>query len=58
MWELLWLRSGPIQSTRNHYNVWQLATVSLTEMLDLRKKRAAMGQPAILWQLLTCGETT
>jgi hypothetical protein len=27
-------------------------------MLDLAKKRAEPGQPAILWQLLTCGATT
>ncbi|MCU1331233.1 MAG: hypothetical protein JWM08_225 [Candidatus Angelobacter sp.] len=30
-----------------------LTIVSLTEMLDLPKKRAETGQPAILWQLLT-----
>jgi hypothetical protein len=50
------VRSGPIKSTKNHYNVWRRTTVLLTEMLDLAKKRAAVGQPAILCQLLTCGE--
>jgi hypothetical protein len=47
------VRSGPIQSTKNHYNVPQRAGASLSEILDFEKKRAAASQPAIPCQLLT-----
>jgi hypothetical protein len=50
------VRSETLQSTKDHYNVWQRTNTSLTEMPDSAKKRAETGQPAFPLRLLTCGD--